>query len=303
MPNGDCGDGIVSPYLKGEVADKYWAQRKRLFSRYDDGIELDKEGWYSVTPEAIANHIAKRIVEASSTSGLIILDTFCGCGGNAIAFARRPEVSLVVCVDTDLSRLEMAAKNAAIYDIESKKLLFIHDNAIRVLSIYSNGKLMELPTTNDEKEPTNLCGYACNGQLPERLDCIFLSPPWGGTEYEQLGRGHFSVKTHVNLNDANNNSVNGEELLSMSQKAVGPCVYFLPRNLNGIAMGRSALQAGYTGSIELEKNVLNDKFKTISVYLGFVEEAERPSSGDTKTAAVESTETTTESVEQTKQNS
>lgn len=29
---------------------KYWAQRYRYFSRFDDGIALDAESWYSVTP-------------------------------------------------------------------------------------------------------------------------------------------------------------------------------------------------------------------------------------------------------------
>ena len=39
---------------------KYWAQRYRLFSLYDDGVRLDPESWYSVTPEKIAQHIAER---------------------------------------------------------------------------------------------------------------------------------------------------------------------------------------------------------------------------------------------------
>lgn len=66
LPNGDCGDGIVNPHPKSTVADKYWAQRKRLFSRYDSGIQLDKESWYSVTPEAIAKHHAERVIRSSA---------------------------------------------------------------------------------------------------------------------------------------------------------------------------------------------------------------------------------------------
>jgi hypothetical protein len=31
--------------------DKYWNQRRRLFSRFDQACKLDEEGWYSVTPE------------------------------------------------------------------------------------------------------------------------------------------------------------------------------------------------------------------------------------------------------------
>ena len=60
-------------------------QRERLFSLYDDGCLLDEEGWYSVTPEAIADVIADRCRCGT------VLDAFCGVGGNAIAFARTCE--------------------------------------------------------------------------------------------------------------------------------------------------------------------------------------------------------------------
>lgn len=178
----------------------------------------------------------------------------------------------VVCVDTDLNKLQMAAKNASIYNIEKEKLLFVHDNAIRILSMYSDGKLIVDPSATAVHDgPTSLHGYACNGQLPERLHCTFLSPPWGGFEYLAAKRP-FNVKTDITLKDSEENEINGEELLTMAANAVKQCVYFLPRNLNGIAMGRSALQTGYAGSIELEKNMLNDKFKTLTCYLGFDEE-------------------------------
>ncbi|KAF3571363.1 hypothetical protein F2Q69_00059838 [Brassica cretica] len=39
---------------------KYWLQRYDLFSRYDEGIQMDEEGWYSVTPEKIAVKQAER---------------------------------------------------------------------------------------------------------------------------------------------------------------------------------------------------------------------------------------------------
>ncbi|XP_035990202.1 trimethylguanosine synthase isoform X2 [Fundulus heteroclitus] len=65
---------------------KYWAQRYRLFSRFDEGITLDREGWFSVTPEKIAEHIAVRVKQSFSDSHLVI-DAFCGVGGNAIQFA------------------------------------------------------------------------------------------------------------------------------------------------------------------------------------------------------------------------
>jgi hypothetical protein len=60
----------------GDNAD--FAQRTRYFSGYDE------EGWYSVTPEAIAMQIAERCHGRCD----VVLDAFCGIGGNAIAFAR-----------------------------------------------------------------------------------------------------------------------------------------------------------------------------------------------------------------------
>ena len=33
---------------------KYWLQRYSLWSRFDQGIEMDTEGWYSVTAEVVA---------------------------------------------------------------------------------------------------------------------------------------------------------------------------------------------------------------------------------------------------------
>jgi len=39
------------------------------------------EGWFSVTPEKIARHIAKRC------RCDVIVDAFCGVGGNTIQFA------------------------------------------------------------------------------------------------------------------------------------------------------------------------------------------------------------------------
>ncbi|KAF3436854.1 hypothetical protein FNV43_RR19607 [Rhamnella rubrinervis] len=59
---------------------KYWSQRLLLFSRYDNGIKVDEEERFSVTPESIARHHA-----FCCGSGLIV-DCFTGVGGNAIQF-------------------------------------------------------------------------------------------------------------------------------------------------------------------------------------------------------------------------
>lgn len=69
-------NAIISPLVK-----KYWLQRHHLFSRYDEGVKLDEEGWYSVTPEEIAVRHAERC------RGRTVIDCFAGVGGNAIQFA------------------------------------------------------------------------------------------------------------------------------------------------------------------------------------------------------------------------
>jgi hypothetical protein len=62
---------------------KYWYQRYRLFAKYDEGIKMDEEGWFSVTPETIAEHHASRCPAG------VVVDAFVGVGGNAIQFALR----------------------------------------------------------------------------------------------------------------------------------------------------------------------------------------------------------------------
>ena len=223
LPHGDCGDGVLNPHPKSEVPDKYWAQRNRLFSRYDEGIQLCKEGWFSVTPEAIADHIAGRMIEIASrtTSGaeqgaeggsqpqkrprprpLVVLDLFCGCGGNLVAFARRPpsEIALVVGVDNDPAQLEMAAHNAAIYGVPANRLLLIKADAIEVLRGYAEGRWGDGGKGEGEGEGSIVVegeGGVDGGRyrkgkteaLPPRVDAIFLSPPWGGMEYKEKGKG------------------------------------------------------------------------------------------------------------------
>lgn len=73
-------EGIVGEMLPS--INKYWRQRYRLFSRFEEGIQMDEEGWFSVTPERIAKH------HASRCAGGVIVDCFTGVGGNAIQFAQ-----------------------------------------------------------------------------------------------------------------------------------------------------------------------------------------------------------------------
>ena len=192
--------------------DKYWAQRRRLFLKFDKGIQLDSEGWYSVTPEIIADHVAQRVGDLSAAAadaaannhngaGWVVLDAFCGCGGNGIAFSKisADKIALTVCVDTDRTKLRMAAHNASLYKIPPSQIVFIECNSIFILKhCYRNGVFildqpellmqadaapLQLPTP----VPTEVYeGYHIGGinMLPRRIDVVFMDPPWGGTYYD-----------------------------------------------------------------------------------------------------------------------
>ncbi|KAL6334629.1 hypothetical protein AAG906_019485 [Vitis piasezkii] len=92
------------------LVEKYWRQRYNLFSSYDDGIKMDEEGWFSVTPEEIAIRHAER------SGGGCVIDCFSGVGGNTIQFAKM--CHHVVAIDLDPHKVELAFNNAKIYGVE-----------------------------------------------------------------------------------------------------------------------------------------------------------------------------------------
>nr|XP_010968991.1 trimethylguanosine synthase [Camelus bactrianus] len=127
---------------------KYWAQRYRLFSRFDDGVKLDREGWFSVTPEKIAKHIAGRVSQAFTCGGVVV-DAFCGVGGNTIQFALTGK--RVIAIDIDPVKIDLARNNAEVYGT-ADKIEFI-------------------------------CGDFLQLAPGLKADVVFLSPPWGGPDY------------------------------------------------------------------------------------------------------------------------
>ncbi|KAL7492591.1 hypothetical protein ACHAWT_003026 [Skeletonema menzelii] len=323
LPDGDNGDGKKNPYPKEAVPDKFWAQRKRLFSRYDEGIQIggkdDPEMWYSVTPESIGLHIANRMVSmisndwknasvagAGETSNtqcneskkeIVIIDAFCGCGGNSIAFARLNNNKdvigsnarvKVIAVDNNLSRLKMAANNASIYGICKENIVLIHADAVEVINAYQEGTRKEMQSEialNDRCHETYF-GFAVGGVelLPDHVDALFLSPPWGGLGYNMNndnGNSGFDPVHGISLESRTHDKeddvikTNGGELLTMAVKAVlseskqeGLVVAFLPRNIDGINLTRVAVTSDVKGVVELEQNVVNGKVKTVTAYLG-----------------------------------
>ena len=128
-----------------------------MFSRFDDGIKMDKEGWFSVTPERIAEHIAERC------RCDLLIDAFCGVGGNAIQFAFTCE--RVIAIDIDPLKIALARHNATVYGVADRIEFFV-------------GDYMKL--------------------IPHlKADVVFLSPPWGGPNYANAEV--FDVKTMITL--------------------------------------------------------------------------------------------------------
>jgi trimethylguanosine synthase len=224
MPVKDVIDkSIPNPHPANVCHDKYWAQRRRLFSKFDMGIQLDAEGWYSVTPEVIANHVAQRVgefshsvvfqrpaLQAPSPQGIIVLEAFCGCGGNAIAFGKIPahEISLVVCVDIDRTKLRKAAYNACLYEIPKEKLIFVECSSLFILEhCYQDGmlcidRLRHSGATLPQMVETEVCaGFFIGGlgMLPGRIDAVFMDPPWGGVDYNSLGKNGYCLEKHMKI--------------------------------------------------------------------------------------------------------
>ena len=110
---------------------------------------MDRESWYSVTPEEISEYISSIIPDSSDSS---ILDGFCGCGGNIISFSKH--FKKVLANDLVESKINMTKNNSKIYECP--------DNIQ-----YYNKDYFDLDFGD------------------EQIDYIFLSPPWGGPEYKK----------------------------------------------------------------------------------------------------------------------
>jgi len=195
---------------------KYWAQRYRLFSKFDEGVKLDAESWYSITPEKIAEHIADRC------RADVLVDGFCGVGGNAIQFAFTCE--RVIAIDIDPNKIELARHNAAVYGVEDR-IEFIVGDFFQVM-----------PSL--------------------KADVVFLSPPWGGPEYQN--QEVFDLKEMGGCLD-------GFKAFEIAQQVSPNVAYFVPKNTN---LDQITSLAGPGNRVEVEQNLLNRKMKTLTCYYG-----------------------------------
>ncbi len=121
-------------------------RRRRLFSRWDQGVRWDDEGLFSATPEALAQDL----VEGASG---VAFDAGCGLGSLSLALARQAAVSRVIAVEADPIRLAHARHNAQLYGV-ADRIEFRQGDAIEEL-----------------------------GQTD--CDVLVADPPWGGRAHDR----------------------------------------------------------------------------------------------------------------------
>ena len=136
----------------------FFYKRYYYYSKYDKGIKMDYESWYSVTPESIAKYIAL------ITRGKIIIDGFCGSGGNVIQFSKFGKK--VYAIDIDKNKIDICKNNCNVYECENN-IEFILDDYLNM-----KGKI--------------------------KADFVFLSPPWGGLKYKNSNV--YSIKKFMQPN-------------------------------------------------------------------------------------------------------
>ncbi|KAH8427849.1 RNA methyltransferase [Aspergillus melleus] len=134
----------------------YWAQRYKIFSRYDEGVWLTDDAWFGVTPEPVANKIAEHVASAAPAGRSILVDTFAGAGGNSIAFALSGKWKRVYAIEKNPAVLQCAKHNAQIYGVQDK-ITWFEGDCFEIL----------------KNQLKDLAPYSV----------IFASPPWGGPGY------------------------------------------------------------------------------------------------------------------------
>ncbi|KAK7226466.1 hypothetical protein V2G26_014469 [Clonostachys chloroleuca] len=145
---------------------KYFSQRYSIFSWYDQGICMTDDAWFGVTPEPVANQVAKDMYD-SDAKKTVLIDMFAGAGGNTIAFALSGRWSQIIAVEKDASTLACAQNNADVYGVERPCITWVHGDSLEFLDLLVNRP--------EELHPDLRVDLATT--------VVFASPPWGGVGY------------------------------------------------------------------------------------------------------------------------
>lgn len=241
---------------KEPVPQQYFSKRHLLFSRFDEGIRLTYEMWYSVCAEHFARVIAKVLSSHIGTRGSV-LDLFGGAGGQAIG---------------------LALEGHSVHSIEynEQHCALIHNNA----QVYGVSHLV-FPICGDVF--TQGLRFCTSGAITQKYDCVVLSPPWGGPGYWQGG--------DINLHAMRINRYRGSQLIGLMCRLVDAgiskrFVLHLPRNTTArsilsagarVARHTSKVEAREVGnmstnlpksSVIISEMQLNGRVNFLAVYIG-----------------------------------
>ncbi|CUM66731.1 uncharacterized protein PRCAT00004411001 [Priceomyces carsonii] len=156
-------------YTLPDKCKKYWQKRYKLFKKYDEGVYMTSELWYSVTPEAVARYTAK-IVSKMLPDAKEILDVCSGGGGNSIQLAKY--FDRVGVIDIQPVNVNCTMHNAAVYGVDHKLWPVVGDWN-KLSKDHEDGSLNTSWIPDDIKS-----------RSPYPFDFIFCSPPWGGPSYK-----------------------------------------------------------------------------------------------------------------------
>jgi len=177
---------------------KYWKKRYDLFSKFDNGVYMTSELWFSVTPEPVAKFTSQFVRELLPRATTIV-DLCCGGGGNTIQFAST--FDSVGAIDINPVNVKCTMHNANIYGVHDK--------------IW--------PVTGDWNQISQNGGKDWIPSDVSQIDLMFCSPPWGGPKYSKNDN-------EFDLLDMSPFPLE-KLLLQMSQYSRNLAV-FLPRSLN-----------------------------------------------------------------------
>ena len=104
------------------------------------------------------------MAEASPPDRSIVIDAFCGVGGNTIAFALSGRWKRVYAIEKDEATLACAKHNAEIYGVADRITWF-------------RGDCFEILGTDDSKKENTVAALKA---IAGQYGVIFASPPWGG---------------------------------------------------------------------------------------------------------------------------
>ncbi|KAH8850468.1 Trimethylguanosine synthase [Schistosoma japonicum] len=254
MPKISSGSSQMICAESNPAIDKYWAQRFRLFSRFDSGIQVDCNSLFSATPEVIAAHQAKRIYRIFSPApqkkiNHTVLDIFCGTGSNAIQFALRG--FRVIAIESDPIRISMAAHNSEIYGVRHL-IEFVCEDYFSWAWKQVHSRII---SQSDLSENTMYVA-------------ALMSPPWGGPSY--LEQESFNL-SGIQFQNSNANLWCALYLALVLTN--GNVALFLPRNTNVADFLEISVKCikeikMKSLDIEFELDLINFKSKALTVYFG-----------------------------------